>query len=377
MSQAPIMPMATDAMIADTTHLTAEEFGAYHLILYATWRNNGVPLPDDHRRMARVCRVTPTRWRRLREVLSVFFDLTEGCWRQKRLEKEWNYVKQRRHALRQNGAKGGRAKALKLRKTPPANGSPGAPMPASTQTQSPNPKKNPPSSPRGEESDAQLRVGVGEGACGEVSGSAAQEAKWQAFWAAYPSRGRYANPQMPAREQFLLLLGQGVPAEEMTAGAKAYARDMADEAERRLVAQAQTFLKQCRWEQYSAAAGGGAGENGVPDPAREALVAARWAARAGRWATLVKEAAQADGRLPPFIKADDIARLEAQGLITPQEAACREAGSGISPRPGEGASEHDLRRMEGPAEEENSCQTPGGGARRHGQDESRAKEGQA
>jgi hypothetical protein len=207
--------------------------------------------------------------------------------------------------------------------------------------------------------------------CGEASGSAAQEAKWQAFWAAYPSRGRYANPQMPAREHFLLLLGQGVPAEEMTAGAKAYARDMADEAERRLVAQAQTFLKQCRWEQYSAAAGGnGAGGNGVSDPARDALVAARWA-------TLVKEAAQAGGRLPPFIKADDIARLEAEGLITPQEAACREAGSGNSIRPGDGPGEHDLRRVEGPEEEANSCQTPGGGARRHGQDESRTKEGQA
>jgi hypothetical protein len=185
---------------------------------------------------------------------------------------------------------------------------------------------------------------------------------------------------MPAREHFLLLLGQGVPAEEMTAGAKAYARDMADEAERRLVAQAQTFLKQCRWEQYSAAAGGkGAGGNGVLDPAREALVAERWAARAGRWAMLVKEAAQAGGRLPPFIKADDIARLEAQGLITPQEAAgaCREAGPGVSPRPGDGSSGHDLRRVEGPEEEKNSCQTPGGGARRHGQDESRTKEGQA
>jgi hypothetical protein len=239
------------------------------------------------------------------------------------------------------------------------------------------PKESPPSSPQGEASDAPLRLGVDEGACGEASGSAAQEAKWQVFWAAYPSRGRYANPQMPAREHFLLLLGQGVPAEEMTDGAKTYARDMADEAERRLVAQAQTFLKQCRWEQYSAAAGGGAGENGVLDPAREALVAERWAARAGRWATLVKEAARAGGRLPPFIKTDDIARLEAEGLITPQEAACHEAAPGISSRPGDGPSEHGLRRVEGPEEEENSCQTPGGGASHHGQDESRTKEGQA
>ena len=59
MSKAPIMPVATDALLADTTHLSADEFGAYCLILFATWRNNGVPLADDDKRLARICRVTP------------------------------------------------------------------------------------------------------------------------------------------------------------------------------------------------------------------------------------------------------------------------------------------------------------------------------
>ena len=63
MSQAPFMPLATDAYLADTTHLTTEEHGAYLLILLATWRNNGEPLPDDDIRISRVIRCTPKRWK--------------------------------------------------------------------------------------------------------------------------------------------------------------------------------------------------------------------------------------------------------------------------------------------------------------------------
>ena len=90
MARFPIMPVFTDALIADTAHLTAEEFGAYALILVATWRNNGQAFPDDDKRLARVARVSLPRWRtRLRPVLVEFFDLSDGCWHQKRLEAEW------------------------------------------------------------------------------------------------------------------------------------------------------------------------------------------------------------------------------------------------------------------------------------------------
>jgi uncharacterized protein YdaU (DUF1376 family) len=112
MSEAPIMPLATDAYVADTMHLTTEEHGAYLLLLIATWRNNGAPLPDDDKRLGRIARATPARWKRLRPVLEEFFDISADGWRQKRLEKEWRYVSQRLEIKRANGRKGGRPKSL-------------------------------------------------------------------------------------------------------------------------------------------------------------------------------------------------------------------------------------------------------------------------
>lgn len=109
MSQAPAMPVFTDALIGDTTHLSAEEFGSYCLLLFATWRNNGQPLDDNPRDLARVCRVTLRRWlSKLRARLAPFFDLSNGTWRQKRLEKEWQRCARLASISRSNGARGGR-----------------------------------------------------------------------------------------------------------------------------------------------------------------------------------------------------------------------------------------------------------------------------
>lgn len=93
MAKAPIMPLFTDALIGDTTHLSAEQFGAYVLILIATWRNNGQALPDDDERMAKICRVSRAKFRqKLRPILSEFFTISESRWRQQRLEIEWERV---------------------------------------------------------------------------------------------------------------------------------------------------------------------------------------------------------------------------------------------------------------------------------------------
>jgi uncharacterized protein YdaU (DUF1376 family) len=114
MAKAPIMPVFTDALIGDTTHLSTEQFGAYVLILLATWRNNGRALPDDDERMAHVCRAGVKRWRsKLRPAVSEFFDISDGSWRQHRLEKEWERVTNLIAKRRASAAAGGRATAAR------------------------------------------------------------------------------------------------------------------------------------------------------------------------------------------------------------------------------------------------------------------------
>jgi uncharacterized protein YdaU (DUF1376 family) len=118
MSQAPVMPLFTDALIGDTMHLTPEQFGCYMLILIATWRNNGLPFPDDDHAMAIRARVGLNRWRtKVRPVLSKFYDLTDGVWFQKRLAIEWKRVQTFKLVQSERGKRSGASKRLKKQKS--------------------------------------------------------------------------------------------------------------------------------------------------------------------------------------------------------------------------------------------------------------------
>lgn len=72
MAEAPIMPLATDAYLADTTHLSTIEHGAYLLLLMCLWRAGG-RLPNDQRQLAKFCRLSPMQFKRVWPVLEPFF----------------------------------------------------------------------------------------------------------------------------------------------------------------------------------------------------------------------------------------------------------------------------------------------------------------
>ena len=72
MAEAPIKPLATDAYLADTTHLSATEHGAYLLLLMTMWRAGG-RLPNNPAKLARFARLSPTQFKRVWPVLEGFF----------------------------------------------------------------------------------------------------------------------------------------------------------------------------------------------------------------------------------------------------------------------------------------------------------------
>jgi len=78
-----------DAFLRDTLDLEADEFGAYHLLLYAMWSRESCDLPDDDRKLCRIARSSPQIWkRRIRASLERFFDVENGLWISKRLRLE-------------------------------------------------------------------------------------------------------------------------------------------------------------------------------------------------------------------------------------------------------------------------------------------------
>ena len=94
MSKAPAMPMYWDAYLADTTHLTTEEHGAYMLLLAAMWRRDG-SVPDDDKDNARIIGLTVAKWRKIKSRLSVFLIVKDGMITQKNLQKIWENTQEK------------------------------------------------------------------------------------------------------------------------------------------------------------------------------------------------------------------------------------------------------------------------------------------
>ena len=96
MAELPFLPLATDAYLADTTHLTTEQHGAYLLLLMAAWRNPDCDLPDDEVQLAQICRMSLRSWRAKNAPVLAFFSLKSGRLKQKRLSETREKVKVKR-----------------------------------------------------------------------------------------------------------------------------------------------------------------------------------------------------------------------------------------------------------------------------------------
>ena len=86
MAEFPALQIWTDALLGDTQHLSAEQFGAYMLMLIVAWRAPDNGLPDDDRQLARITRLTPVKWKANAPILRAFWSVGNSRLRQKRLD---------------------------------------------------------------------------------------------------------------------------------------------------------------------------------------------------------------------------------------------------------------------------------------------------
>lgn len=105
MADLPFFPLATDAYLADTQHLTDAEHGRHLLLLIALWRAPRQRLPNDDAWLARKFgRTAEEVAAELRPIIAEFYQC-DGNWiTQKRLSREYSrasrQVEQKREAAK-------------------------------------------------------------------------------------------------------------------------------------------------------------------------------------------------------------------------------------------------------------------------------------
>ncbi len=85
------MPLFIGAYLADTQRLNTEQHGAYLLLIMDYWMN-GAP-PDDDDELAQITKLSLSAWKKTKAKITKFFNLSDGRWYHKRIEKELTAAK--------------------------------------------------------------------------------------------------------------------------------------------------------------------------------------------------------------------------------------------------------------------------------------------
>jgi uncharacterized protein YdaU (DUF1376 family) len=104
--------------VTDTMRLTTEGHGAY-LLLMLDYYATGVPCPDDDFILAALAKLPEERWKQVRKVLEPLFDVREGRWFHRRIEREMREA-MLRHSASITHAKAGAAARWEKERSKPA-----------------------------------------------------------------------------------------------------------------------------------------------------------------------------------------------------------------------------------------------------------------
>lgn len=109
MAAIPFMPLYVADYLSDAAHLSTLEHGAYLLLIMTYWQR-GEALPADDKKLARICRVGPREWTRIKPVISEFFQVDCSTWSHRRIDSELQNV----HAKSLKKRAGGLARAKQM-----------------------------------------------------------------------------------------------------------------------------------------------------------------------------------------------------------------------------------------------------------------------
>lgn len=87
MAALPYIPLYVADYLADTSHLSTLEHGAYLLLIMNYWQR-GEPLPASDLHLSRIARLTPEEWASVKPSLEPFFIVETDAWRHGRIEIE-------------------------------------------------------------------------------------------------------------------------------------------------------------------------------------------------------------------------------------------------------------------------------------------------
>ena len=104
MTTSPWIALYVADYLADTTHLSTTQHGAYLLLIMRYWQHGG--LPDDDEQLARIVGLSLADWRRNRAAIRGFF---KRGWKHPRVEQEIADAKAAYERRSRAGRKGGSA----------------------------------------------------------------------------------------------------------------------------------------------------------------------------------------------------------------------------------------------------------------------------
>ena len=102
MSSLPYMQLYVSDYLADTAHLTAQQHGAYMLLLMNYWQK-GRPLDNTNERLQYVARLSPEEWEANKAILAEFFWIDGETWEHTRIETDLEKVREKSIKASANG----------------------------------------------------------------------------------------------------------------------------------------------------------------------------------------------------------------------------------------------------------------------------------